>query len=183
VETFSPKRGLGNEPRLAHIESFLSRLELPDGTGETTVTAPTRIPDDVPILNETTGAVEDPMTGSTATATPDLTTVDHVFAVSTPAQITGDVNNYALASPALYHRLSTDASHNITGFAAPSGARQVILINVGAQDIVLKHLNAGSTAANQIICPTGDITLGPDESAVLFYDTVTLKFRVLWRSP
>ena len=54
------------------------------------------------------------------------------------------------------------------------------IVNVGAQDVVLANQSAGSTAANQIITGTGtDLTLSADESAQLFYDITSARWRVL----
>jgi hypothetical protein len=114
----------------------------------------------------------------------DLTEVAHVFGVDSPAQITANQNDYALHATALYIRLSTDASRTITGFAAPATARQVVIVNVGVQDLVITNLDALSAAPNRVITGTGaSVTIGPDESAVLFYDLTTARWRLGWRSP
>lgn len=96
----------------------------------------------------------------------------------TPAQITGNVNDYAPGT-ARYYRLSSDASHNVTGFVAGVNGQECWFVNVGAQNIVLKHQDSGSTAANQFLCDTGaDVTLAPAARASLVYDGTTQRWRV-----
>lgn len=98
---------------------------------------------------------------------------------ATPAQITSNQNNYAPTAASIL-RLSTDASRDITGLSVSqaSGARTEIW-NVGAQNIVLKHEDTNSTAANRFTNSTGaDITLAAGEEAILKYDGVTTRWRV-----
>jgi hypothetical protein len=114
-----------------------------------------------------------------------------VLAVSpiSPAQITADVDDYQ--GQGLYTlmrgmlRLSTDASRIMSGIDATtadySEADDMLwLINFGSFDLVLGHQDTGSLAANRIISPTGvDLILGPDESAHLWYDGTTARWRIL----
>lgn len=85
------------------------------------------------------------------------------FDPRTHAQLTADSNNLDILVPGYFVRLSSDASRNITGitFGGIVGGGQVhLLVNVGTNPIVLKHDDAGSTAANRFYCSTGaDITL------------------------
>jgi hypothetical protein len=92
---------------------------------------------------------------------------------ATPAQITSNQNNYS-ASGALTGvrtaQLQTDASRNITGFAAGQAAVGHLLrvINIGAQNIVLTHEDAASTDVNRINTPTGaSFTLLPGRTTEL----------------
>lgn len=105
-----------------------------------------------------------------------------------PAQITSDQNNY-LSSSALtqeaqpVYRLSSDATRNITGLhhgGSGWNGQMVWLVNVGSSDIVLKHQDTNSTAANRFINTTGaDITLGADKIACAWYDFTTSRWRVM----
>lgn len=98
---------------------------------------------------------------------------------NTPAQITANQNNYNPGSYAAL-RLSSDAPRDITGIV-PSGSNQgrvLFIFNVGANNIVLKHQDANSTAANRIIANTGaDITLSANEIGFLWYDDTTNRWR------
>jgi hypothetical protein len=101
-----------------------------------------------------------------------------------PAQITADQNNYAAGTGrSLFYRLSTDASRNITGFNPAGGTNQDgelhYFINVGSFDIVLKHEDAASTAANRFLNSTGaDLTLTANQTALLVYDGTSARWRV-----
>lgn len=98
-----------------------------------------------------------------------------------PAQLTGNVNNYNPSGNGRFYRLSSDASRNITGFAFTSvvTGQEFQLVNVGSFNIVLQHENASSTAANRLICTGGaDITLTPNEEAICWYDGTTQRYRV-----
>jgi hypothetical protein len=97
--------------------------------------------------------------------------------------ITATQNNYNPTGlgTARILRLTSDTSRDITGIAAAGNGGQVItLINVAAQDIVLKYLNGGSSSANQIVTPgAGDLTLGAGDAATLFYDITSSLWRTL----
>jgi hypothetical protein len=105
------------------------------------------------------------------------------FKAATPAQITGNQNDYTIAYwDGSVARLASDASRNITGFVwdqNAEGGDVRHIINIGAQDIVLKHQDAGSTAANRMISSTGaDITLSGGQGAEMWYDVASSRWRV-----
>ena len=56
----------------------------------------------------------------------------------TPTQIVANTIDYDLGT-AIVHRMSTDASRNITGFVAPLIERMDTIINTGSFNIVLVH--------------------------------------------
>lgn len=101
----------------------------------------------------------------------------------TPSQITSNQNDY---NPTGWNekqtilRLSSDASRNITGLIPGSNPknRHVWIFNVGSNNIVLKDDDSGSSAANRFAL-SGDITLTPDSSALLYYDSTTSKWRAV----
>ena len=98
--------------------------------------------------------------------------------VITPAQITANTNNYSPPdfTACWKMRLSTDASRNLTGLAAPTSNpdghfRFILLHNVGSQNLVLIHNNT-STITNRFACPgSGNLTLNSGDSAWTHYDT------------
>lgn len=103
--------------------------------------------------------------------------------ILSPSQITSDQNNYSptnWSDAGLVLRLSTDASRDITGLASGREGRTALLVNVGSFDIVLKDENAGSTSVYRFALD-GDITLAPDTGAVLWYDTITERWRCAGR--
>jgi hypothetical protein len=111
------------------------------------------------------------------------------WVVMTPAQLTANTDNWnpvdatdssITVDTAAIIRASTDASRNLTGLTAPNPADEklIVLENIGAQDLVL-ITQAGSTAANQFICPDdANLTLSPDSSAYLLYDSISARWRV-----
>lgn len=100
------------------------------------------------------------------------------YLADTPAQITSNQNDYNMGYTTTI-RLSTDASRDITGIAYKTDGQRYEIWNVGSNDIVLKHQDTNSSAANRIICSTGaDITLSANEGAVAWYDTVDDRWRV-----
>lgn len=109
------------------------------------------------------------------------TSITKLFATvpGTPSQITSNQNNYAPTAASIL-RLSSDASRDITGLAIGQIAgSKTEFWNVGAQNIVLKHADSNSTAANQFTNNTGaDITLAAGEEASLKYDGTTSRWRV-----
>lgn len=110
-----------------------------------------------------------------------ITTLASLFSLTgdiTPSQITSNQNDYnpTSLSTASVLRLSSDASRDITGLQGGSDGRILVLMNVGAQNIVLKDENASSTAGNRFAL-TGDITMTPDLSVWLIYDSTSSRWR------
>jgi len=100
----------------------------------------------------------------------------------TPAQITGNQNNYSPGEGGLW-RLSSDASREISGIGGGGvrDGKRLTIINVGAQDIVLDNEEASSAAANRIITNTGaDVTLGANATTELIYDETSQRWRMLY---
>ena len=113
--------------------------------------------------------------------------IDHKHAIdpililtrSDPAQLTGNVNDWALDTAKSLFFISSDAPRNVTGIANTSKGWFLWLVNSGTNNIVLQHQNAGSLAANRIITNTGlDVTLAADGTAMLVYDTTAARFRM-----
>jgi hypothetical protein len=99
----------------------------------------------------------------------------------TPDALTANVNNYSLAD-GIYFRLSTNGvARVITGLANVKPGRLVFLCNVaGGANITLNNQDAGSDASNRIITGTGAaVNIQPDRAAILFYDGVSTRWRVV----
>ncbi len=107
----------------------------------------------------------------------------------TPGVLGASVNNY---SPATFNsmrqiwRVASSLAVNITGILVPTSnnpADTQWLTNVGSFAITLTHQDAASTAGNRFISPTGaNYVIGPDESACLWHDPTTDRWRILWGS-
>lgn len=102
--------------------------------------------------------------------------------VLSPAQITANQNDYAPTgiTGAIRHlRLSTDASRTLTGLTNTTSGNVLTLWNVGAQDLVLAHESASSTAAMRFLCPgAANLTLQTMDSVALWYDSVSSRWRI-----
>jgi len=100
--------------------------------------------------------------------------------VLTPPQITATTNDYSPTglTEAAVLRVSTDASRDLTGIAAPFVSGRVLWVfNVGSFDIVVKNENASSTAANRFAL-NGDVTVQPGNGAPLWYDGDSDRWRM-----
>lgn len=97
-----------------------------------------------------------------------------------PSQITADQDNYNPAglADATAIRLSTDASHNMTGLQGGADGRIIIIHNIGSTNLVLKDENASSSGANRFAL-NADITIGADQSLPLQYDSTSTRWRAL----
>jgi hypothetical protein len=103
------------------------------------------------------------------------------FAVTTDPQITADQDNYSVPSgPFNELRLETDAVWNITGFAGDGTAQYLVVANFGAFDLQIPNEDPGSLGQNRVITGTGaTVVLQPDDTAILIYDTASLRWRML----
>lgn len=106
----------------------------------------------------------------------------YVTLAISPAQITATQNDYSPTNwdTATHVRLNTDASQDVTGLDASADMRIKTLINVGSNDLVLKHENVGSTAANRIDVPSDqDLTLQSGDAVDIYYDATTARWRLV----
>lgn len=91
----------------------------------------------------------------------------------TPATITANQNDYNPGGFSYYQRWSSDAARDVTGLTfsvTKQDGMEHRIINVGSQNITLKH-NVTSTAANRFQNTTGaDIVLTPGQQAWLIYE-------------
>lgn len=111
----------------------------------------------------------------------------------TPAQITGDQNNYSPADSSILDgclasvwRLSSDATRTITGIRACAPGHTVNITNVGSNPIIFRNQNASSAAANQILTEDdtdvlirGNGASGANETVTFQYDGTVTNWRVV----
>jgi hypothetical protein len=99
---------------------------------------------------------------------------------NSPAQLTANQNDYDIGDRVLVLRMSSDASRTITGFQGGKRGRWFLLINVGAQNIVLANQSVSSVAANRILTGTGaSLTIAGDNAVQMYYDSTTARWRVI----
>lgn len=99
----------------------------------------------------------------------------------TPAQITANQNDYALAIATNdIFRISSDAARSITGITAGLfDGHAILLRNVGSFAITLRHQDAASAAANRLISPwAGDVVVSANSSMLLMYDSTLSRWVV-----
>jgi hypothetical protein len=98
--------------------------------------------------------------------------------IISPATITASQNDYAPTGIGTCNvmRLQSDAAWNITGIADTTSGRAILLFNIGANNITLKD-NVTSTATYRFAL-NGDYVMGPDESAPIWYDPTTQRWRI-----
>lgn len=98
--------------------------------------------------------------------------------VDSPAQITGDVNDYA--TDGFSHlRLDADGAHDITGFAGGSAGKMLYITNISASTLTFNNEDAASAAANRIITGhAAPLTLTATETLIFMYDAVSSRWRV-----
>ncbi len=108
---------------------------------------------------------------------------------TTPTALAADVNDYqgqglGNSMRQVIRVEASGAARTITGFDVQQSRDTIIVINIGATfNVVLAHQNAGSAASNRIISPTGaNLTLGPDESAHLWHDPTTDRWRITYHT-
>lgn len=113
------------------------------------------------------------------------------YPARTYTQFTANQNNFDITEN-YFIRWSSDASRDITGMrnaiSDPFSGRQAdgevhLIVNVGAQNIVLKNQDANSTDVNRFLNSTGaDITLAAEQAADVIYDMTTARWRVYKRN-
>ncbi len=102
------------------------------------------------------------------------------FPASSPSQITANQDNYNPGTFSYAQYWSSDALRNVTGLLTSSTQNSVTvsqvdgqihrIYNGGSNNIVLKHQDANSTAANRFLSSTGaDVTLSPNGCADVQY--------------
>jgi hypothetical protein len=103
-----------------------------------------------------------------------------INSMSPSALSAGNNNDYAGANGCSFARLSGDAvgTSTVTGIAAGSDGRLLILINVSANNVTITHQDVASSAGNRIITAAGaSVVLTADDVVVFLYDSTTLRWR------
>lgn len=108
------------------------------------------------------------------------------FKSHTPAQFGANQNNYTEegGNSHGFFRWSSDASRDVTGLSISQEDGDIhLIVNVGSNNIVLKHQDANSTDVNRFLNSTAaDITLAASQAADAIYDGTTQRWRVFKRN-
>jgi hypothetical protein len=105
-------------------------------------------------------------------------------AILTPAQLTGNTNDWAPPGleGALWIRMSANGSYNLTGLKNPEAGtpRMFFLTNVGTNNITMIDSSGASAAAARFALPNGtNQVMGRNDSALIAYDTSSSLWRAL----
>lgn len=94
-----------------------------------------------------------------------------------------NLDNFTYTSNAHFQRWSSGAAIDVTGMVRGQVDGQThLIVNVGSNNITLKH-DVTSTAANRFLNSTGaDIVLSPNQAADVIYDTTTQRWRAFKRN-
>lgn len=98
------------------------------------------------------------------------------------SSIGANQNNYNPGGRSRVQRWTSSSAFNVTGLTfaiANLDGEDHLIINVGANNIVLTHEDAASTAANRFLSTTGaNLTLSANQMAWVIYDNTTQRWRV-----
>lgn len=112
--------------------------------------------------------------GKGYSATPNVTLTEPPGVLSgkkevTPANLTTNVNNYAIAVGDIYN-LTATAAVTITGIVGAGANKKILLKNVGDYPITLANQSASSTNINRIVTKQfADVPIPPGHQATLEY--------------
>jgi hypothetical protein len=106
------------------------------------------------------------------------------LSVISPAQLTGDLDNYAPTGIATANlmRVSSDSSMRaITGIQAPTGTAplRLTIVNIGSYTLYFPQDHPDSSSANRFTGHSGDYKLYPGKNADIWYDVTSTKWRFL----
>jgi len=102
-----------------------------------------------------------------------------IFVSNSPTQISADADDYEHGQVDVLRVDATSGPHTFTGFDA-QGFSPFWLLNVGSNTFNVGHQNTNSATTNRVVSKTGsDVAVAADASALLWYDDVTTRWRIL----
>ena len=102
-----------------------------------------------------------------------------ILSIRSPAQITGNVNDYGTGSTVI-QRVTASGAFSITGFAGGVDGRMIIVTNIGASIITLLHISVASATENRMNLPSAaNIILNQNDVAGLFYDGALSRWKAI----
>jgi hypothetical protein len=106
---------------------------------------------------------------------------DQYARVESPSALAAGATNDWEPGPGTLLRVTGNATTSeITGIAAGSDGRNLIIVNVGTDDIIIRNQAGLSSASNRVITGTGsNIKLSQNQSVIVVYDATTARWRVL----
>jgi len=92
--------------------------------------------------------------------------------------LTGGINNYDIPDNN-FISINAGASASITGIAAQSYPRRVVLINRHASNTIRLYDNSGSSSTENRFDLVADYDIPANKSVELFYDTLATRWRII----
>jgi hypothetical protein len=92
--------------------------------------------------------------------------------------LTGGINNYDIPDNN-FISINAGASASITGIAAQSYPRRVVLINRHASNTIRLYDNSGSSSTENRFDLVADYDIPANKSVELFYDTLAARWRII----
>jgi hypothetical protein len=127
---------------------------------------------------QASGSYVESVAGKTGVVTLTHTDVSNVLA--SPDTLTTDVNNYALSGAGVARLATSSGTVAITGIEASSPGDVRLLINVGTNNLTLKHASTSSSAANRFLAPNNiDYIVAPGDSVAILYDGTDSRWRIM----
>jgi len=105
----------------------------------------------------------------------------HFTLASSPAALSGDVNNYALSDETVLRIDGGLADRTLTGIDGGAEGRVLYLLNVGTTNkLTLSHQSGSSLAANRVVGGgASDVVVRHGAGAMLMYDATASRWRVI----
>jgi hypothetical protein len=108
---------------------------------------------------------------------------DLVLPVIATATVSGTANNFLPGSGDIILLTNTQtAAATITGLSGGVGGAVRLLHNVSTNTINIASESTNSVTTNRFTIVSGDVTLGSDDSASVYYDSASGRWRIMSRS-
>lgn len=149
---------------------FATSLKTVSGSGDQSLVNRVKVDDSLHLINGTNALFDSSTVRATALS---------------PTVLSADVDNYNPGASNMVIRLSSSATHNVTGLVFTNtqiDGEIHLLINQGSNPIVLVDESTNSTAGNRFHNSVGNVTLNADESADVIYDGTLQRWRIYKRN-
>jgi hypothetical protein len=96
--------------------------------------------------------------------------------------LTGSVNDWAPTGINTCNviRVASDGAYNITGMGGGGPGTVIVLVNISASSLTLKHLSGSSAVGNKFSCPAAaDYVLRTLASITVWYDATSQVWRII----
>lgn len=107
-----------------------------------------------------------------------------MLGTTTLATFNSNQNDLALDSGRTFFRMCASANYDLTGLSDGWHGRYIIVCNVCNGNVRILQESANSSANNRILTGGGgSVTLARDEASLLVYDGISLRWRIVGKTP